>query len=193
MSGKKQVGLRVDENLYRQFKQDVKDRRGRWNGVAGEELEKAMREYLTGPYGEGGNDIHDRLARIEEAVGIEAADGGTDTVAPPEHTHTPTERPDPQTATEKKVAWLAKCLEDQTTDNFEEVPRWKIKDVVVDEYGFRADTAKRYVEELIEHFDLVDHPTADLLVTPERREQILAERRDDLRDEAQETTDELDT
>jgi len=193
MSGKKQVGLRVDENLYRQFKEDVKDRRGRWNGVAGEELEKAMREYLTGPYGDSGNDIHDRLARIEEAVGIEATDGGADTVSPPEHTHTPTERPDPQTATSKKVEWLAKCLENRTTENFEEVPRWKIKDVVVDEYGFRADTAKRYVEELIDHFGLVDHPTADLLVTPDRREQILAERRDELSEEASETTEELDT
>jgi hypothetical protein len=186
MSGKKQVGLRVDENLYRQFKQDVKDRRGRWNGVAGEELEKAMREYLTGPYGENGNDIHDRLARIEEAVGIEAADGGTHTLPDAEHTHTPTERPDPQTATETKVKWLAKCVEHRVNEGFEEVPEQILKDVVADEYGFRRDTAKRYVERLINHFDLVDHPTADLLVTSDRREEIL-------REQASDRTEELDT
>jgi len=203
MSGKKQVGLRVDDDLYRKFKTDVKDRRGRWQGVAGEELEKALREYLIGPSNTTADDapdgIEQRLARIEAAVGIEATDGGTDTISPDPHTHTPTgapeERPDPQAATERKVRWLAERVLDDVVPNTREidsVPKSVLRDVVKDEYGFRADTAKRYVSELIDYFELRAHPTADgVVVSGEFYEQIVEKRRDDAQKEAAAKTEEL--
>lgn len=55
-----------------------------------------------------------------------------------------------------------------------EAPADALREVVKDEYSFRSDTAKRYVDRLEEFFGLVDHPEADpLLVTPERREELL--------------------
>jgi len=198
MSGKKQVGLRVDETLYRQFKQDVKNRRGRWQGVAGEELENALREYLTGGNHPAGNmddgSIEARLARIEEAVGIEATDGGVDTSSEQSHTHTPqsvpTERPDPQAATERKVRWLAECVIDEVVPKSKEldsVPKDTLRDIVKDEYGFRSDTAKRYVDELIDHFGLLEHPTADgIYVSEAMQETIIERKREQAREEATE-------
>jgi len=204
MSGKRQVGLRVDAELYEQFKADVKDRRGRWQGVGGEELEKALREYLVGPptasAGDAPDGIEQRLARIEDAVGIEATDGGTDTSPGGSHTHTPPptpdERPDPQAATERKVRWLAECVLDAEVPksrSITSIAATAIREVVKDEYGFRADTAKRYVDELVDHFDLVDHPTADgIYVTEDHYEQIVERKREDAQDEAAQTSDELD-
>jgi len=203
MSGKRQVGLRVDAELYEQFKADVKDRRGRWQGVGGEELENALREYIIGPPTASAADapdgIEQRLARIEEAVGIEATDGGTDTFNDGSHTHTPTpapeERPDPQAATERKVRWLAECVLDEEVPNsrsIDSISTKALREVVKDEYGFRADTAKRYVDELIDHFDLVEHPTADgIYATEDYCQHIMERKREDAKDDVAQQTDEL--
>jgi hypothetical protein len=58
--------------------------------------------------------------------------------------------------------------------SFSEVSKDALRETVKSEYGFRSDTAKRYVDELRDHFGLVDHPTAPpVLVTPDRREELL--------------------
>jgi len=195
MTDKKQVGIRIDADLKRQFKEDVERRRGRWQGVAGEELENAIRQYLAAPDGArdgaSGVDLDTRLARIEAAVGVNATDGGTDTQTDPIHAPAPSERPDSTAATEKKVTWLAGCVKSDLGADFTEVPRWKLKDMVADEYGFKDETESRYVDKLVEYFGLVEHPSADLLVTPERREEVLDAQRDDTRDEARDTLDKL--
>lgn len=79
-----QPGCNVEKSLWKRFRQDVEDRRGRINGVLGDELEAAIEAYLEGS--EGG-DMTDELRRLNEDVdeirrmieqgGPPAADGGS--------------------------------------------------------------------------------------------------------------------
>lgn len=83
-----QPGIRIDEQLWKQFRQDVRDRHGTVRGHLSSELETALREYLNASRG---GDTHDRLRRIEDrlddlAEGVgDAPDsescGGTDSVS----------------------------------------------------------------------------------------------------------------
>jgi len=190
MSERVQVGPKVDEELWNRLREDVRERKGAVRGNLGDALDNAIREYLRDEERPVDHRIEKRIARIEEAVGAAPTDGGTHTLPEREHTHTrtqtPTQKPPSNTATEKKVAWLAKCLRDNHGDNFQEVTRDDLRDVIKSEYGFRRDTAKRYVEHLVDHFDLMTHPATDkVLVTEERHEQIIEKRREGLHKEAQ--------
>lgn len=203
MTDKKQLGLRVDPELFKEFKQTVEERRGRWQGAGGEEMEKAMRAYIHGEItAAGGNSVEQmnaRLSRIERAVGVEAADGGMHTSPPAQHTHTPTEAPDEkphaQAPKEKKIRWLAKRVREDVVPSGTEarmmsIAKTEVRELVKDEYSFRADTAKEYVGDLIEHFNLVSHPDNDVVyMTEQRREQLLEERREQRRAEAAKETD----
>lgn len=191
MSERVQVGPKVDEDLWNRLREDVRERKGAVRGNLGDAIDNAIREYLRDEERPVDHRIEKRIARIEEAVGAAPTDGGTHTLPEREHTHTrtqtPTEKPPSNTATEKKVAWLAKCVRDRHGEEFLEIPRSELIDIVKDEYGFRSDTAKRYVEQLIDHFELVEHPQNDtILVTEERREELIEQRRERLRDEANE-------
>lgn len=198
MSDKVQLGLRVDRELYEEFKERVRERRGRWQGVGGDEMENAIRHYLRfgadKPLPDQLAEFNARLERIEGAVGTAEADGGTDTSSEQSHTHTPqpapTERPDPQAATERKVRWLAECVIDEVVPKSKEldsVPKDTLRDIVKDEYGFRSDTAKRYVDELIDRFGLLEHPTADgIYVSEAMQETIIERKREQAREEATE-------
>lgn len=83
-----QPGVRVNEQLWKEFRQDVRDRHGRVKGHVGTELERAIREYINASKG---GDTHDRLRRIEQrldelaenqASGSEqSSDGRTDSVS----------------------------------------------------------------------------------------------------------------
>jgi len=181
MSDRVQVGPKVDAKLWKQLREDVKERKGGVRGNLGDALDNAIREYLRHEERPVDQRIEKRLERIEEAVGAAPTDGGTPTVPDAEHTHTresasapepaPTEKPPSNTATEKKVAWLAKCVRDDHGGDFQEVARSMLVETVKDEYSFRSDTAKRYVTRLIDHFDLVEHPDdAERLRTRERLE-----------------------
>lgn len=198
MPDRVQIGPKVDASLWQRLRNDVEERKGGVRGNLGDELDNAIREYLRDEERPVDQRIEKRIARIEEAVGAAPTDGGTDTFDRPEHTHAPTEapteRPAANTSTDKKIAWLAKCLRDRHGEGFEEIARGDIVDVVKDEYGFRSDTAKRYVENLIDHFDLMTHPATDkVLVTDDRHEQIQENRREGLHKEAQdEFPDEYD-
>ena len=180
MSDRVQVGPKIDAKLWKQLREDVKERKGSVRGNLGTELDNAIREYLRNDERPVDQRIEKRLARIEEAVGAAPTDGGPRAVGERSHTHArtpaPTEKPAPNTSTDKKVAWLAKCVRKDMPDGFQEIPRDNLIDIVKDEYGFRSDTAKRYVERLIEHFDLQQHPMNDkILVTAERAERIVRE------------------
>jgi hypothetical protein len=192
MSERKKIGPRVDEHLWKRFREAVKDEKGGTKNHVGRELETAMRLYLGNESEVSAVQMNQRLARIEAAVGVAESDGGTSTVSTPEHTRAPSridpdERPAANAATEKKVAWLASQLTDEIGDGFKEVPRSELVELVKDEYDFRVDTAKRYVDRLADHFDLQQHPKIDsVLVTPERYEELVEERREELREEASE-------
>lgn len=195
MTDREKIGVRVDAELWEAFREDVKARKGQTRGVLGDEVESALRQYLSD---DTAATVEDRLRRIErdvtriaDAQGLATADGGTDTSEGEIHTHAPSrvdaaadEKPAANAATDKKVSYLAAEVRDRVAGgrdkDFREVPIDVLREVVKDEYGFRADTAKRYVDRLREHFGLVEHPTADpLLVTPARREELLQADADD--------------
>ena len=199
MSDRKKVGVRVDGSLWERFRQDVENRKGQTRGVLGDELENAIREYLHDESTPTERRIEKRIERIERAVGAAPTDGGLDTLDEPRHTHTPSRlqvdsKPSANAATEKKVAYLAECVLDKEVPNTREmtmVPRARIIEVVKDEYGFRSDTAQRYVDQLVEYFDLFEHPQNDsVLVSKEKRDELIEAEREQ---RAAETDADLDS
>lgn len=200
-----QIGPTIPKPLWEKFRQRVKDRHGKVRGSLGDELENAIRMYV-----EHGSDksvagqlaeMNQRLQRLEGANGTAEADGGVDTSGPTPHAHAPSrlevdEKPPANGPTDEKVAYLRQQVTDQTSVVADEpgmIPRRKLREVVKDEYGFRRDTAKRYVGELVDALGLVDHPDPeyDLLVTEPKREEIVAEREAERREAAAEDADEV--
>lgn len=179
-----QPGTEVDPAVWEAFRKEVKRRRGGVRGHIRTELENALRDYIHGGDATP-NEINERLQRIEAAVGAAGTDGGADTFEPAEHTHTPGEKipdkkPAANAATDKKLRYLTGCVHEEVGKDFLEIPESLLRDVVKSEYGFRSDTAKRYVEQLTDELGLVDHPRADPLVcTPNRREELLNEHADE--------------
>jgi len=199
MSDRVQIGPNVDRDLWEQFRKDVQERKGQVRGVLGDELENALRQYLSEnnelTSDERYQRIEAKLGRIENHVGVATSDGGAALQTDETHTHAPSRveaatesKPPANSATEKKVAYLAESLIDQEVPNTREIksiPEAAIIDLVKDEYGFRPDTAKRYVDEVAEQLSLRDHPVADgILVSEDKREQLIAEQREQARDEA---------
>lgn len=176
MPDRVQIGPAVDAKLWKRFREDVKSRTGTVRGNLGRELENAIREYLKDGPTASEQRMLERLGRIESAVGAAQADGGTHTVDAEPHTHAPSEKPAANAPTERKVEYLAERVREDHGGDFDEVARSVLIDTVKSEYGFRSDTAKRYVGELVEHFELEAHPVADgVLVTPERRAELLTD------------------
>jgi len=175
VSDRVQVGPKVDAELWAEFRESVQDRKGQVRGVLGDELENAIRNYINfGPDKSTGAQLAEfnaRLQRIEGAVGTAESDGG-DTLSDDSHTHAPSRvraaedsKPGANAATEKKVAYLSRELlraeNCDTTADLRSIPVERVRDVVKDEYGFRSDTAKRYVNALVDELDLHKHPSAD--------------------------------
>jgi len=200
VSDRIQIGPTIDKDVWERFREHVKDQHGKTRGSLGDELENAIRHYINfgsgKPLPEQFAEFNQRLDRIEGAVGTAEADGGH-TSERTEHTHTPsrideaaTEKPGANAATEKKVSWLAeKVIEAECPKSRElnQLPRERLLEVVREEYGFRRDTAKRYVDELIHHFDLREHPRTDaVLMTQDAYEEFMERERENLADEADE-------
>lgn len=178
-----QIGPAVDAALWQRFRDDVKARKGQVRGVLGDELENAVREYLDDSPTAAEQEIIDRLARLERAAGISETDGGSYTSGAEPHTHAPSrldspDKPSANAATDKKVAYLANLITEEKSVVAGEpgmITREAITNIVKEEYGFRSDTAKRYVDRLVEHFGLKEHPDDDYpqLVTEPKYTEIL--------------------
>lgn len=197
-----QPGTEIDAELWRRFREEVAERRGGVRGHLRAELEAAIRGYIDGGDATPAQ-LNRRLSRIEAAVGVEATDGGTDTVEPTECTHTPDpaldapdSRPHPQSASEKKVAWLAKRVNDAESGGAGKakvIHEDTLESVVKDEYAFTSDTVARYVDEVIAHLELTEHPTADpLWVTEDKHEELIEARREQQRSETRDRFEEID-
>jgi len=61
----KQIGVKVDESLWQEFREDVQHRRGGVKGHLQTELQNALREYINAAQG---GDTHDRLVQIESRL-----------------------------------------------------------------------------------------------------------------------------
>ena len=195
MPDETQPGVRVDAELWEEFREEVARRRGGTRGHLKSELETALRGYI-----DGGDttpeQIDTRLQRIEAAVGVAEADGGADVRSDSGHTHTepasrgsPDEKPATKAGRSEKVCYLTARVCEAVTGSPDKaiggtLPEGKITEIVTDEYSFRDDTTAEYVEAIADELGLVDHPTADpLLCTPERREKILNESASDRLDD----------
>jgi hypothetical protein len=170
-----QPGAEVDAALWRRFRQAVEQQTGGLRGHLRAELETALRLYIADESELSAVKVNRRLARIESELGIAEADGGADTFEADRHAHAPTwtagdPKPSANAPTDKKVAYLA----DQLGPVENEISEKALRATVKDEYGFKSETATRYVGLLVDHFDLVDHPEIDsLLVTDQRRRELL--------------------
>ena len=190
MTDDRQPGVRIDGELWDEFREEVRHRRGSVRGHLKHELEAALREYIEGgqPTGE---QINARLQRIEDAVGAAPTDGGADLRSDPGETHTdsgeresPGEKPARKAGRSEKLCYLTDRIREDvaggTDHEIAEIPEAKIAAVVDEEYGFADDTAAEYVADLRERLGLVEHPVADpLLCTPERREELVNENASD--------------
>lgn len=65
VDGEKQIGVKVDEQIWQEFRQDVSDRKGRVHGHLKTEVETALKEYINAS---AGGDTHDRLRRLEHQM-----------------------------------------------------------------------------------------------------------------------------
>jgi len=185
-----QPGVKIEPDIWERFREDVQARKGAVRGHLKTEVENALLEYIRDDASPTEQRIDDRLARIEEAVGAASADGGVDTDYGEPHTHAPerrervTEKPSANAATDRKVAYLRECVIEEEVPSSREldsIPRERLREVVKDEYGFRRDTARRYVRELVDAFDLRDHPNPEadgILVSEAHEQQLIDERRE---------------
>jgi len=189
-----QPGVEVDRELWEQFREEVKHRRGGVRGHLKTELEAALRDYIEG--GDPTPDqINARLQRIEDAVGVAGTDGGADLRSGEPHTQTetaeresPEKKPAAKAARSQKLSYLTDRVRETVggavDHEIAEIPEAKLAEVVREEYGFTDDTTAEYVADLRERLGLVEHPTADpLLCTPERREELVNENASDRLDE----------
>lgn len=205
MRGETVQPTRISKEEYVRFKQFVEDVHGTTRGHLKTEIENALREYRNPDNSRDAlSRIENDVATIKAAVATAEADGGSVVDIPSDDSHTharrdssttvSTEKPAPNAPTEKKVGWLAAQVEQESGEDFNEIAPKVLKNAVKDAYGFRRDTAERYVTELKEYFDLVDHPNDNypLLVTRERREEYLEQQRKEREQEAkQEVEDKL--
>lgn len=189
MPDRVQPGARIDEAVWDEFCEKVEERCGGRRGHLRNELEKLLLSYNRQD-SPNDIDIERRLERIENAVGAVPTDGGA-SASEPEHTHTDestndtlSERPRAKASREKKRQWLIQSGEDRWDGEPDLIREADVIDLVKSEYQFRSDTCRSYVEDLLEHWGLVDHPQADsLLVQPEtRREMIRKETEDEFDD-----------
>jgi len=183
-----QIGPKVDGELWHKFREQVKERHGQVRGSLGDELENAIRNYIEfGPNQTTDQQLaefNERLQRIEGAIGTAAGDGGATLSGDDSHTHAPsrvraaaTDKPAANAATEKKVAYLAaELLRSNGCDDVTElksVPKSNLQELVKEEYAFRRDTAKRYVEGIVDELGLREHPKNDRLYLSEEAHEEL--------------------
>lgn len=188
MSDKTKLGVELDAALWQEFRNDVKDRRGRVRGVLGEEVETALRERL---YDEGEAAIKEDIARVEQkldAVLADGVNGDTDGGALPSRSNelrarpesddssgadgngAPDEPPHPSAARLSKAKWVAAELDGQ-----KQVTRQQIHDLVDGTYSFGEKATEQLVDaaftRLTEGREL--HPyNDDVLMQPETAEHI---------------------
>lgn len=190
----------VDEALYEQFKQFVRDHHGQVRGSLRDELETAMRERMNAANGP------DRLERIEadlatlKAAVVEVeADGGTDTLDDDLHTHTPTDTededvddpPHPKASRAEKAAWLAGQFPHADGDT--QIARAALAGKVEAHYSFGDRATEALVEATADRLALEPHPTDDTyLVGESRLDDLLAEQEQAAHDTATAEFDRLD-
>lgn len=144
--GEKQIGVKIDEKLWQQFREDVSDRKGRVRGHLKTEVETALREYINAS---GGGDTHDRLRRLEQqmdtVVGLLESEGPKK------------ENPDVGSRVESKLEDIIETVENEA-DGAPRVHDSVIEMAIEDHAGYSDPTIKQYKELLQKRREAFEDP-----------------------------------
>jgi len=157
-----QPGVRLDSRLWKEFRQDVRDRKGVVKGHLKSELESALREYIDASHG---GDTNDRLVRIEEKL-----EELTDAVS--------------ESGEKKKDESVSKRTENRLENIEEQIQEEsagqpKVHEEVVElairEHAGSSDpTIRRYKELLKQDRVLYEHPAMDRMFFIDSEDYVLA-------------------
>jgi len=149
-----QPGIQVSEQLWNEFRQDVRDRHGTVRGHLSSELERAIREYINAS---NGGDTHDRLRRIENRLdeiaeqqptqSKQESDGGNDSVSK---------------TTEKRMQEIMADIQDRADElGTNRVREDDIEAAIERNAGHSHKTIQRYEKLLQNQRQLFPHPVSD--------------------------------
>lgn len=157
-----QPGVRVNKSLWKEFRQDVRDRKGVVKGHLKHELETAISEYINAS--EGG-DTHDRLRRIENEL---------------ESLHTLVEEHDEKkkdsdvsSETENKLKKITGQIE-RESDGMPKVHDEVVELAIRDNAGGSDPTIRRYKRLLQQDNELFEHPTNENIWFRDATDYVLA-------------------
>jgi len=143
------IGTQVDEQLWNQFRQDVKGRKGRIRGHLSAELERAIREYINASQG---GDTHDRLTRIESTL-----ESIEDTLS---ETGGKKQDSDVGSTVEKRAEKINTELAELT--NGGHVVADDIVELAIEKHAGDSDpTLRKYKQKLLDQEQLLEHPSKD--------------------------------
>jgi len=143
---KRQIGVKVDKDVWQRFRQDVMDRHGSVRGALGIELENALINYIQA------EQANDQLTRIEDDVATVVSmlaekeksdsDGGSDTPTVSEDESTRArdlDKPRANQPRKDKLDYLlTKLLRDNPCDRQSgELPKSDFTEIIQTEYDFR--------------------------------------------------------
>jgi hypothetical protein len=147
-----QIGAKIDKQLWQQFRDNVKQRRGRVRGHLSHELENALREYLNASQG---GDTHDRLRRIENQLDslAEQVDGEES------ESDSDGERDSVSNRTEQRIADIMSDIQDKS-DKYgsKRLPESEIEAAIERNAGTSYKTIKRYKRLLQNQREIFAHP-----------------------------------
>jgi len=194
---KRQIGVKVDKDVWQRFRQDVMDRHGSVRGALGIELENALINYIQA------EQANDQLTRIEDDVATVVSmlaekeksdsDGGSDTPTVSEDESTRArdlDKPRANQPRKDKLDYLlTKLLRDNPCDRQSgELPKSDFTEIIQTEYDFSEGTVEEYKSKLISRLDGKEHPQHGVTVAwGERYNDIV----DDLREKADEEMTDL--
>lgn len=144
-----QIGVRFDEELWQQFREDVRARKGAVNGHLRSELEAALREYINAS--EGG-DTHDRLRNIEHRL-----DDLADAIVEAD------KKKKDESVSSRTEKRLSKILEqiNEETGHSPKVHEEVVELAIRDNAGSSEPTIRRYKKLLQQDRELFEHPQND--------------------------------
>jgi len=162
VTGSKQIGVRVNESLWKEFREDVAERKGGVKGHLRTEVETALREYINAS--EGG-DTHDRLTEIERKL---------------EAVHTEVREMDEKKkdsgvsqTTEQRLNNISDQIEDET-DGSPKVHEEVVELAIRENAGSSDPTIRRYKELLRQDEQLFNHPTNNALYFTDPTDYVMA-------------------
>jgi len=158
----KQIGVKVNAELWSQFRADVEDRHGAIRGHLKHEVENALREYMDASHG---GDVNDRLTRIESQL-----DDLTDAVSESGETKKDS---DVSATVENRLNKIRETIE-READGQPKVHEKVVELAIKEHAGKSAPTLRQYKQLLQEERDLFDHPAKDSIYFRDATEYVLA-------------------